>query len=192
MSILNRAVYGLRSRQRGLIYEGLHLSLKEAIETALTDGIDLTGVDLSYQDLSGTNLDGREIREADFSHSNLNGANLSEARFTNCNFTNTSLFEACFCYSDITNCDFNEARFGMTDFAQAKLMDCHFNSLSLFTSNLAESFEMQGNYFIYEDHRIALSHNVKMLTGLKRPLVLFDDKILIEGQILNSPVFVES
>jgi len=45
--------------------------------------VDLSGVDLSYADLSGSNLTGADLSYADLSGSNLTGADLTNVKYSN-------------------------------------------------------------------------------------------------------------
>lgn len=186
MKSTNRTIYGLRSKDRGLIYEGSHFSFKDALLDAIDTHIDLEGVDLCHQDLQGVNLDGIKLSNANFSYSNLNGANISEADLDHCNFSGTSLFDTCFCYSDLTHCRFLEASFGMTDFAEARIIECEFNTLSVFAGNLAHADLMSGNIFKHDDQNLKISKSAKMITGFYNPVLILDEQILFSGQVFDS------
>lgn len=143
----NRAIYGLRSKDHELLYEGRHNSFKEALEYAFNQKIDLTGLDARHQDLSHITLDGITLTGADFTDANLTGANMSEALFTNCVFDNAQLFDVCFCYSDFKSCVFLYSGFGMTDFSEANLSQCRFEGNSALSLNFTTMNIMKDNHF---------------------------------------------
>lgn len=175
----NRTKYGLRAKDRGLIYEGLHSSFKDALTDAVDTNIDLDGIDLTGMDLQNINLDGIHLSNANFANSNLSGANISEASLEECNFAGADLFDACFCYSRISTCDFTSSRFGMTDFAQADIINCRFAGKAAFSVSFQHANAFIENIYIHETESVPMQIPPRILSGLKNPIVFFGGSLLI-------------
>lgn len=182
---VNRTIFGLRTKQDYLIYEAAHPSFKEALEDAVGININLTGVDLSGKDLQHINLDGINLSNADFRNSNLTGANISEARLENCDFSGAALFETCFCYSDLSNCNFEDGRFGLTDFSQCGLSDSVFSLFSAHTIPFRQAIVETRNFFRHEGRNMEFNAAPLTLTGLKSPVSLIGNKILIGNDLYD-------
>ncbi len=174
----NRTRTGLRATDRGLIQ---HAALKEALDQAIVNDIDLTGIDLSRQDLRGINLDGISLRNANFTDCDLSGANMSEANFTRCIFSEARLFDTCFAYSTLDDCRFENTKFGVTDFSEAQLLSCIFSGMSVFTLDLQNSATLKNSVFINENEHLAMSIPPYVVRGFKSSVIFLDDKILIDG-----------
>ena len=65
-----------------VIHEGNHVSLREAVATAIKVDVNLSGADLRSANLSGANLSGADLRSADLRSANLSGANLSDVNLS--------------------------------------------------------------------------------------------------------------
>lgn len=182
---VNRTIFGLRSKQHGLIYEGSHDRIKSTVETAIQEKIDLTGIDLTGMDLRNINLDGIHLANADFSNSDLSGANISEAKLESCDFSGATLFDTCFCYSEITSCLFKDSRFGLTDFSQAFLSHSVFSGFSALSVSFRNAELRMGNIFCHEGDKIPLGMAPLHLQGLNFPVTFFGEKILIGNDLFE-------
>ena len=181
----NRTSIGLRSKTRGLIYEGQHSNLNEAVATAIEHNIDLAGIDFAGQDLRGVNLDGVHLANANFTGCDLSGANMSEAVFEKCDFSQAKLFDACFCYSSFQKCDFRHSLFGMTDFAQASLRSCKFEGIGTLMPDFTVTSCFVENGYVHEAEWLPLSQPPIALLGFKQHVFFLDDKVLINNEVFN-------
>ena len=69
-----------------VIFEDINIStLKEEVETAIKNNIDLFGANLYKANLPGANLHGANLSKADLPEANLYGANLRKAILCDCN-----------------------------------------------------------------------------------------------------------
>ena len=185
MTNRNRTVYGLRSKDHGLVYEGYHLSFTDAVHDALKNNIDLNGIDMTGQNLRNLNLDGINLSNADFSNSDLTGANMSEALFTNCVFSNSTLFDASFCYSDIVKSTFIETRFGVTDLSEAKISNSEFSGPSTFNIDFARAYLMKENIYRHEHQKLKMGKPPKIFSGYKNSYVFLDDKVIAGNEVYD-------
>ena len=77
-----------------VIHEGNHVSLREAVATAIKVDVNLSGADLRSANLSGANLSGADLRSADLRSANLSGANLSDVNLSDVNLSGADLRSA--------------------------------------------------------------------------------------------------
>ena len=180
------------------LYEGLHASLNEAIEHAITHSINLDGINLCGAILCNINLDSMKIKNADFSGADLTGANMSEAEFTGCNFKGADLTQACFCYSNITACDFSESIFGATDISMAKLVSCAFSGLSVFNLNFYSAFSNTLLTYQYMNEIYYFDTQPIVIKSPKNHIVILDNNVIsnriqenIENSFALAPVILE-
>ncbi len=182
---IDRTKFGLRAKNRSLIYEGIHQNFKDALLDAVQIKIDLSGIDLTGMDLQNINLDGIDLSNANFANSNLNGANISEANLEECNFQGADLFDTCFCYSRIRTCDFSDCRFGSTDFAQADIINCRFAGMSAFSVPFQYTNIFTENTYIHQAENVPLPNPPRTLTGLKDPIVFLGDNVLVGNDLYH-------
>lgn len=168
----------LRHRDHTTLFSGDFRTVYEAVETAVTDGVNLDGADLSYLDLREINLDGVRLHDVDFTGANLTGANLSEAVLTSCRFDEAWLYNACLCHSNLGGATFIDTQCGGTDIAGARLSSCTLSGISTLSLNLHEAADLTDAVFLYDHLACKMSHPPVALHGLSYPLVLFDDIML--------------
>ena len=171
--------FQLYHRDQNLLFAGDYRTLRECVEDALRDGIDLRGVNLAHADLSEINLDGANLHGASFAHANLTGANMSEASCVECTFAGAALFNACFCYSNLSHSDFSDAAFGGTDLAGATLVHCLFSGASTLGLNLSDCATLDGALYRTPQKSCRMSQTPLVVTGLSAPLVLFDEDVMV-------------
>ena len=162
-----------------IIFEGHFNSLTECLETAVTENIALTGLDMSFKNLSNANLDNATISGCIFKNTNLCGANLSESKIVESDFTNALLCNTCICETDLEKNDFSMALFGGTDIAGSRLSDCKFSTLSSLDLNYYDASVITNCIFECPDKTQAVfNHAPIIVKGLfKKTLAVFDEKI---------------
>lgn len=166
------------------LYAGLYADLKECLEHAVEKNIDLTGINLSYTNLSNANLDGARMAKACFYNANLSGANLSEATLDSADFRNASLYNTCLCESSLKNCNFEDACFGATDIDSSALCYSRFSTYSAFTLPFRRAENMQGCvYRSIHGQTIQMSAPPIVIEGLSIPLVITDHHVIANGNI---------
>jgi len=165
------------------LYEGRFNSIKQALEQAAQDRINLDGTDLRHANLAGASLDDLRMKNARLNEANLTGANLSEADLRGCLFTNAELYNCCLCYSNMTRCSFEGARFGGTDITGTNLVYTRFSSLSAFELKFLASLDLTGALYKSANNILCrMSTTPLVLSGLEYPVQILDDHILIEGK----------
>lgn len=166
-----------------IIYSGLFGDIKECLEHAICQNIDLSYADLSHANLAHANLDGGRFSHARFFGSNLVGANLSETVLDHADFRNAALQNACLCESALKNVNFEGAFFGGTDIAYSTLNLCRFSTLSAFSLNFKEARDLSGCVFKTADlQTLQISTPPITISGLEYNLILTDNHIIIGGQ----------
>lgn len=172
-----------------ILYQGPFHSLKDCLEQAVQENVDLKGADFRHCNLSGATLDDARLGNADFSGANLSGANLSESVLDSCLFVNANLVDTCLSYSRLNGSDFQGARFGATDIAGAQLSLCTFSGLSTFSLDFMSADSMQGCIYIHHSgQEIIMQHPPKVLKGLLHtPVIMFDGQVLIGSHCLSFP-----
>jgi uncharacterized protein YjbI with pentapeptide repeats len=132
-------------------------TLAQLYSTASYQARQLTGIDLSDNDLSGANFAGQNLAHAnfylttlsdvDFSEANLTNANLllaelTGADFRDANLTNAVLAQAALTDADFTNADVRGANFGAT-------MHLGFTLAQLYSTASYQAGDLSGIYFGY-------------------------------------------
>ncbi|MGH1398131.1 MAG: pentapeptide repeat-containing protein [Alphaproteobacteria bacterium] len=170
-----------------LLFEGTFPTFKHMLETAISEGENLSHADLRYKNLSHANLDEAYLAHADFTGANLTGANMSEANLYGANLSHTALHNTCFAYSDLSEADFTGAHCGATDIAMAYLDECTFSDISCFTLNFKQATSMQNCRFTTQNGES--SHFSKapiIINGLiESPLIITENTAYIGYTQLN-------
>lgn len=91
-------------------------TIKSALEDAVGQDIDLTGVDLYAEDLRGVYLFGAVLVDAELTYADLSGANLTNADLTGANLTKADLTGA-----DLTGADLTDVNLTGVDVRRATL-----------------------------------------------------------------------
>ena len=86
-----------------VIFEGDFVDIRQAVETAVKNKVNLSGANLYRAFLSGANLSGANLRGADLSWANLRGANLSGADLGGANLRGADLTGADLCGANLKN-----------------------------------------------------------------------------------------
>lgn len=133
-----------------IIYEGIHSSIKDAIESAIQNNVVLDDIDLSFMHIHHINLDGVTIHRGLFRETNLCGANMSESKFINCDFSGAILTDACLCYSDIKGCNFKYAKFAATDISMSHLSFCEFQGWNTFNLDFHTAYKLDNLTFSHD------------------------------------------
>lgn len=152
---------------------------RDCIEAALNQGIDLSYVDLSNQDLRDINLDDAIIRHGNFRGADLRGANMSEGIFDHCDFSNAFMQGACLNLSSFQSCGFVYTRFGDTDCAGTNFRRSIFGGLSSFSLKFFEAERLSDVSYFHEDERLyAMTNPPVVIQGLKHSTIILDTHFL--------------
>ena len=137
-------LYEIKSQLTDRVIYGENLStthpkqrnMATLVERAVRRGIDLTGADLSFLNLSDTNLRGAKLARAKLdnsmvSYANLEGANLMEATLRNTNMHGSILSKANLERAWLTRTQFVFAVLENANLYGAELMDVNFSKANL-------------------------------------------------------------
>jgi len=167
--------YQIKNKTDDVLFAGFYKSVKDCVEAAVLQNINLNHADLSFINLAQANLDDAQMIDVDFTNTNLNGANLSEGQFDGSDFTNADVSFACFAMSSLCNANFTNASFGSTDVQDAIITGCQFSCPSVFTTQFhrAEIFE---NCLYMHDSKgaMTLSKPPISVVGLSHDIVYLD------------------
>lgn len=169
------------------LYEGTYKNIRQCLESAVEQHMDLSHADLRGLNLSNCNLDDARLDQADFTGSNLTGANLSEASLKNAVFRNTTLVDACLSYSDLSSAAFENARFGATDITGANLTRAAFAALSCFSLDFAQARTVQNAFYIHFNRQCyTMNGPPKVIYGLlNTPIIIIGPSILVGHQAFS-------
>jgi len=167
------------------LFSGWFATIKEALETAAAQKINLGFCDLRNLNLSHVNLDNVVMEGAIFSGSNLHGANLSEGCFDGADFSSCDVTNACFAASSLERCNFYGASFSVTDFTDAIVTRCQFSCPSVFSTQFSRCSYFSNCYYIHDHNEYCLMRSVPVvIQGLPKEIVIMDDVVKIGHDII--------
>lgn len=125
-------------------------TLKEAVEQAVSESVDLSCADFSNEDLQGVNFSGSKLVGANFIGADLDMANFSNANLKKAKFNNADLCEARFRSADLTKASLDYTHLGYADFSNATLRSVTTKGANFEDSDLIkiEGSETTHNYEI--------------------------------------------
>lgn len=163
------------------IYQGIHPSINDAIETAIRQNISLDRIDLSNSFLHHINLDGVRIENGSFKGADLTGANMSEATFSSCDFSSANLENACLCYSNFNDCNFRSSEFRDTDIAMSSLEKCDFEGFPALQLGFHTTFKMQQLTYFHFGQNHSISAPPTLVQSGSKLLAILDNTLLFKG-----------
>lgn len=169
-----------------ILFEGRFESMRECVEQAVKEGVNLDGVDMTGQNLACANLDDAQMCGARFFGANLNGANLSEGVFDNADFTGADFSYACFAVSSLMDVDFTGASFSVTDVTDAVIRGCRFSCPSVFTTLFHRAAVFSACEFMGSDSKLMRMDKPPItISGLPRDIVYLDDAVKIGTEFVS-------
>jgi hypothetical protein len=172
----------LNYETKQIVFSGRFNTVKDCIEAAIYDNVDLSKTDLRHVNLNNANLDDARLNGAKLDGANLSGANMSETHMSKASLKNTTLHAACLCLADLRGCDMRGALFGATDIAGARMDDAKFSTISAFGLNFIDCASMTNCLFYEEDFNFAFSTPPLFLQGLSKPVIFTDNHLKIGSQ----------
>ena len=172
-----------------ILFKGKFNSIADCLEAAVTDNVTLTGLDISFINLTNANLDNATFINCNFRNTNLCGANLSECRIIESDFTNALLCNTCICETELIKNDFTMTLFGATDIAGSTLENCKFSTNSSLDLNFSEARHIQNCIFeCPEKTQAVFNHAPIVIKGLfKKNIAIFDGNIKIGTSLYAIP-----
>ena len=129
----------------------LPLSLKEELLQSYSQGeryfgyLNLAGVDLSYQDLTGIHLASANLSGADLTGTELGGASLWDANLSNCKLVDANLSAACLNNASLARADVSNANLRYAHLSAANLQDADLSNANLCGAYLNEANLQRAN-----------------------------------------------
>jgi len=120
----------IQSTKKKILFQGIFSTVRECVDCAVRENIDLTGADLRHTNLMNASFDDARLDLANLEGANLIGANISEASLRGACFINATLYGACLSFSDLAGANFDGGSFGGTDITGAHLANCLFSTSS--------------------------------------------------------------
>ena len=103
-------------------YEKEYATIKDAVEQAIKENVDLSNSDLRNSDLSNSDL-----RNSDFSYSDLRNSDFSNSNLRNSDFSYSDLSNSDLSYSDLSNSDLSNSDLRNSDFSYSNLRNSDFS-----------------------------------------------------------------
>ncbi len=162
------------------LFTGHFSSIRQAVETAISENISLAFADLRHANLVNALMDGAILDNALLDEANLMGANLSESSLRRTSLINTQLYNTALCESVLDSTQCRGALFGGTDISGARISRCLFDTLSALDLNFRDTAFMDANGFVAgNDYMCEFSKPPLVLKGLPFPITCFERSILI-------------
>lgn len=174
------------SHTQEVIYEGWFDSLKDCVEIAVAEHINLDGADLTGANLANANLDDAQMAGVILNGANLNGANLSEGVFDNANMVGADLSHVCFAMSSLMNVDMMGASFAATEVIDAVISGCQFSCPSVFTTGFHRAAVFDACNYIHDiKGAFSMRKPPVVILGLSRDIVYLDHIIKIGAEFVH-------
>jgi uncharacterized protein YjbI with pentapeptide repeats len=174
----------LKSINEEILFEGRFHSIKQGLEMAVADKVDLKGVNLRKANLKNALLDDAKLDGAC-----LWGARLDKADMTGCDLTGADLRTAhlrdtCLAEARCVNADFRGAYFSRAILRGADLSHTRYSCPSFLMLDLTEIASLKKAIYSHRGEvDCDLSKAPITICGLEKPLVFVDDKVLIGTEL---------
>lgn len=166
-----------------IIYQCKINDIKQCLEKAIQENIDLDGADLRNKDLRNINLDGTSLKNIQFQNCDLTGANISEATLDHCNFSYAKLIDCCLYETEIKHCHFKETFFAATDITMASFHNCNFSGTNFKSLNFTDHTRITECHYLSEDNYLCSINKAPMnITGFGSPILITDEHIITREQ----------
>ena len=145
-----------------VIFKGNYPNIKEAVETAVKEGVSLAfahlaGADLTDINLTGVNLTGVNLTGVNFAWANLTGANFRGATITRANFCNAILIWADFTGANLSDTNFAGADLAWTNLTGAIFRDSTLTGVNLYMAILTDTDITDANLKEVKFERVILT-----------------------------------
>lgn len=134
-----------------VIFSCAAATVKELVENAVREKMDLAEADLSYANLAGVNAQGALLAEANLLNANLNGADLTDAVLFRAELSQSVLSRAL-----LVNADLSEA-----NLTGSYMVGCNLSGAVLIQANM-DGADLRGAVLKFADLREARFLNAKM------------------------------
>jgi uncharacterized protein YjbI with pentapeptide repeats len=176
----------LKSIEGTVLFEGRFHSIKQGLEMAVADKVDLKGVNLRRANLKNALLDGAKLEKACLWGACLTNADMSNCALSGADFRAANMKDACLAEADCSKVDFSGAYFSRTIIRHADLSGTRYSCPSIFTLDLNEANSLKRSVYSHRGEvDCDISRAPVIVRGLEKPLVFMDDKILIGTQLRN-------
>jgi hypothetical protein len=176
----------LWSLDQTVLFSGQFDSVQACLEQAKFENIDLSGLNLTEQDLRGANLDGTVFVGTKFCQADLTGANLTESIFIDCDFSRSKVLDCCFSESYFKSCQFHDTVFGATDFFNAELIKCSFNNPECFSIPFYHCKSIsECSYKPLDEFEILFSKPPVVISGPCAKIILIGTQFLRNNEIMD-------
>lgn len=170
----------LQSVSGETLFKSSHVTVKESVEEAVSEGVCLDGINLRKAKLSGAQLDMAKMKNACFWGADLTGADMSDGCFDGADFRTAILKDSCVSEASFIHSNFHGAYCSQMLVAGADFKKALFSCPSIFSCDLEATACLKGA--VYSHHGeidCPLSHAPIIIKGLKQPVVIMGQDILI-------------
>lgn len=170
----------LKSVSGETLFKSSHITIREAVEEAVAEGVCLKGINLRKAKLQGAQLDMAKMTDACFWGADLTSADMSDGCFDSADFRTAILKDACLAEGSFIDVNFHGAHCSQMIIDGADFSNTRFSCPSIFSCDLGGVSCLEGA--IYSHHGevdCALSSAPIIIKGLNQPVVIMRRDILI-------------
>lgn len=163
-----------------ILYEGRFATVRRAVEAAVREGVDLSGINLRRAVLRYAALDGAKMRGACLWGAIIDHAHMTDGDFTLADFRAAHAKEACFAEAVCTRADFRGAYLQGAIVRDGVFTGAQFSCPSVFAVPWEEAKNLKGaTYWHRGETPCALSRAPMVIGGLPRRVVVMDAHVLV-------------
>lgn len=162
------------------MFEGRFTTVRRAVEAAVNDNVDLSGINLRGAMLRHACLDGVRMRAACLWGAQLSYAQLSGGDFTGCDMRAAQVKEACLAESVFTACDLRGSYMAGAVVRDGRFDHCQFSCPSIFMVPWEEARCLTGAVYWHRGEiECPLSRVPLVISGLPQRVVMMEKHILV-------------
>jgi len=128
-------------------YEKENNTIKETVEEAIKQEVDLNSANLNSANLRSADLSYANLRSANLNFADLSYANLSSADLRSANLNSTNLRSADLSYADLSSANLSYANLNSADLRSANLRSANLSSANLSSANLENLYTNEKTAF---------------------------------------------
>ncbi len=180
----------LKSITGEVLFEGRFHTVRQAVETAIKDGISLDSVNLRKANLVGAELDHASLSGACLWGANLCKANMTAVQLKNVDCRNVNMQDVCLAESNCSGTDFSGTYFSRTILRDSDLSDTKFSCPSFFRQNLTEVNNFKNAVYIHKGEvDCDLSCPPILIYGLPKTIILMEGKVIIGSSLYKIDLY---
>jgi uncharacterized protein YjbI with pentapeptide repeats len=173
----------LKSVSGETLFKSSHITIKEAVEEAVAEGVCLKSINLRKAKLEGAQIDMAKMPGACFWGADLTSADMSDGCFDEADFRTATLKDSCLSEGSFIGANFHGAHCSQMLIDGTNFSNTRFSCPSIFSCDLGSVSDLGGA--IYSHHGevdCLLSSAPIIIRGLDQPVVIMGQDILIGSE----------